>query len=50
MPAIPNAAAINDAVEICKKYEEEKVVSFVNGILGTFVRAELPAAALEGEN
>ena len=42
MPAIPNAAAINDAVEICKKYEEEKVVSFVNGILGTFVRAEFP--------
>lgn len=42
MPAIPNAAAINDAVEITKKYEDEKVVSFVNGILGTFVRTEFP--------
>ena len=49
MPAIPNAAAINDAVEICKKYEEEKVVSFVNGILGTFVRAEFPETPPKGE-
>lgn len=36
------AAAINDAVEIAKKYEDEKVVSFINGILGAFVRAEFP--------
>ena len=42
MPAIPKAAAINDAVEIAKKYEDEKVVSFINGILGAFVRAEFP--------
>ena len=42
MPAIPKAAAINDAVEITKKYEDEKVVSFVNGILGAFVRTEFP--------
>ena len=40
MPDIPNAAAINEAVEIAKKYEPAEVVSFVNGILGTFVRAE----------
>ena len=30
------------AVEIAKKYEDEKVVSFINGILGSFVRAEFP--------
>lgn len=42
MPEIPNAAAINEAVEIAKKYEEPKVVSFINGILGTFVRTEFP--------
>ena len=42
MPEIPAAAAINDAVEIAKKYEDEKVVSFINGILGAFVRAEFP--------
>ena len=40
MPDIPNAAAINEAVEIAKKYEPQDVVSFVNGILGTFVRTE----------
>lgn len=40
MPDVPNAAAINEAVEIAKKYEPAEVVSFVNGILGTFVRAE----------
>ena len=40
MPDIPNAAAINAAVEIAKGYEPPEVVSFLNGILGTFVRAE----------
>ena len=40
MPDIPNAAAINEAVEIAKSYEPVEVVSFVNGILGSFVRAE----------
>ena len=40
MPEIPNAAAINSAVEIAKSYETPQVVSFVNGILGSFVRAE----------
>ena len=40
MPAIPNSAAINEAVEIAKNYEPAEVVSFINGILGSFVRAE----------
>ena len=40
MPDIPNAAAINSAVDIAKKYETPEVVSFVNGILGSFVRTE----------
>lgn len=44
MPGVPAAAAINDAVEIAKKYEDEKVVAFINGILGSFVRAEFPDA------
>ena len=42
MPQVPNAAAINAALEIAKGYEEPEVVSFINGILGTFVRTELP--------
>lgn len=40
MQDIPNAAAINEAVEIAKHYETEEVVSFVNGILGSFVKGE----------
>ena len=41
MPAIPNSAAINEAVEIAKNYEPAEVVSFINGILGSFARGEL---------
>lgn len=40
MPDIPNAAAINAAVEIAKKYEPAEAVSFLNGILGSFARTE----------
>jgi N utilization substance protein B len=40
-PDIPDAAAINAAVEICKAYEEQEVAAFVNGILGSFVRGEI---------
>ena len=40
MPDIPNAAAINEAVELTKHYEEPELASFVNGILGSFVRTE----------
>lgn len=40
MPDIPNAAAINEAIEIAKSYEPQEMVSFMNGILGSFVRAE----------
>ena len=42
MPDIPNKVAINEAVEIAKKYLDEDVVKFVNGILGSFVRDEFP--------
>ena len=42
MQDIPNAAAINEAVEMTKHYEEPEGVSFVNGILGSFVRNECP--------
>jgi len=47
MPDIPNGAAINEAVEIAKHYEDDKVVSFINGILGSFVRAECPEPVKE---
>ena len=41
MQDIPNAAAINEAVEIAKKYETPETVKFINGILGSFSRQEL---------
>ena len=41
MPEIPNGAAINEAVEIAKKYETPETVKFINGILGSFARQEL---------
>lgn len=44
MPEIPDGAAINEAVEIAKKYEDPDVVRFINGILGSFVRNETAAA------
>jgi N utilization substance protein B len=40
MPDIPNGAAINEAVELAKKYEEPEIAAFVNGILGAFAREE----------
>lgn len=33
--------AVNEAVEIAKKYETPETVKFINGILGSFVRGEL---------
>ena len=35
---VPTSSAINEAVELTRKYEDEDVVSFVNGILGSFAR------------
>ena len=40
MDDIPNGVAINEAVELAKKYESDEVVRFINGILGTFVQRE----------
>ena len=46
MDDIPNAAAINEAVELDKGYDEPDVVSFVNGVLGRIARqTQLPADA-----
>ena len=41
MPDIPHGVAINEAVEIAKRYEEPEVVKFINGILGSFLRDEI---------
>ena len=41
MPDIPNKAAINEAVELAKRYEEPMTVPFINGVLGSFSRNEI---------
>lgn len=40
MPDIPSGAAINEAINLAKKYEEPETVPFINGVLGSFVRGE----------
>ncbi len=40
MQDIPNGAAINEAVEIAKRYETAETARFINGILGSFARQE----------
>ena len=44
---VPNAAAINEAVELDKGYDEPETVAFVNGVLGGFMRGEFHAAEQE---
>ena len=39
IPDVPAAAAINEAVELAKRYEDADGAAFINGILGSFVRA-----------
>jgi N utilization substance protein B len=38
--AVPDKVAINEAVELAKKYGGDDSPSFINGILGKIVRAE----------
>ena len=35
---VPTGVAISEAVELARRYEDEDVVSFVNGVLGSFAR------------
>ncbi len=39
MPEVPVGATINEAVELAKKYAEDKSSGFINGILGSVARA-----------
>jgi len=50
MDDVPDAAAINEAVELAKGYKEPETVAFINGILGSFVRSEKGGeTAVDGE-
>ncbi len=46
---VPAGAAINEAVELDKKYDEPDTVAFVNGVLVGFVRGEKPESLADGE-
>lgn len=35
---VPTGVAINECVELTRRYEDEETVAFVNGILGSFAR------------
>lgn len=41
MQDVPDSASINEAVELAKRYDTPDAASFINGILGTFVRKEV---------
>ena len=49
MQDIPDSVAINEAVEIAKKYETPETVKFINGILGSFIRREKPEEKPESQ-
>ncbi len=42
MPDVPVAAAIDAEVDLLRRYVDPDVVSFVNGILGSYARSDLP--------
>ena len=39
---VPASAAINEAVELDKGYDDPDTVAFVNGVLGGFMKGEFP--------
>lgn len=49
MEDVPNSAAINEAVELAKSYDEPETAAFVNGVLGGFMRGEGFSADLPEE-
>lgn len=40
LPDIPAKVSINEAVELTRKYENEEITAFLNGVLGGFMRGE----------
>ena len=44
MDEVPPSAAINEAIELSKGYDEAETTAFINGILGSFMRGEIEPA------
>ena len=42
---IPVGASVNEALELCKRYDSPETASFVNGVLASFIANELPEQA-----
>ena len=36
--SVPSAAAVNEAVELAKKYSASEDASFINGVLRSYIR------------
>ena len=43
---VPASVAVNEAIELAKKYEPQETVAFINGLLGSFVREQEANGAL----
>ena len=41
VPSIPNGVSINEAVELAKKFSSNEDASFINGVLGKYVRENI---------
>lgn len=39
---IPIGASVNEALELCKRYDSPETAGFVNGVLASFIANELP--------
>ena len=35
---VPPSVAVNEAVELAKRYDQEKAPAYINGILGQYLR------------
>ncbi len=42
---VPDSAAVNEAVELGKTFDSPEAASFINGVLGSFLRTEKPEKA-----
>ena len=42
---VPEGASVNEAVELGKTFDSPEAAVFINGVLGSFLRAEKPEAA-----
>lgn len=49
MDDTPAAVAINEAVELSRKYDEDETPAFVNGVLGAYYRGEHGDQPKDGE-